>query len=310
MLRKLLAAIVVLAVAGLAAFWLLTMPRTLAATDLPDHSPDLANGELMFWASGCESCHAAAGATGEDLLKLGGGLALVSPFGTFHAPNISPDREHGIGNWSTLDFVNAMKFGVAPGGVHLYPAFPYTSYQRMRLEDIIDLKAFMDTLPAVTTPSQPHDLPFPFNIRRGLGLWQLLYVDGRTFERAPAADATVNRGAYLVQGPGHCAECHTPRGFDGGLLAARALAGGPALEGTGTIPNITPHETGIGDWSESDIVTFLTTGFTPDFDSAGGAMAAVVRNMAMLPSEDVEAIARYLTSIPPLPAAESTASGS
>ena len=301
MIRKLVLAVVVLGLIGLGAFWLLTMPRTIAAADIPEHTPDLANGERIFWAGGCASCHAADGATGDDKLILGGGLALNTPFGVFHAPNISPDADNGIGGWTTVDFVNAMKRGVAPGGTHLYPAFPYVSYQRMRFEDIIDLKAYLDTLPAAADASRPHQLPFPFSIRRGLGLWQLLYVDGETFVPDPATSDLVNRGAYLVQGPGHCGECHTPRGFDGGPIAANAFSGGPSPEGSGRIPNITPHETGIGNWTEADIVNFLKTGFTPEFDSAGGRMAAVVSNMAMLPPEDVEAIAAYLKSVAPLP---------
>jgi mono/diheme cytochrome c family protein len=301
MIRKLVVAVVILGLIGLGAFWLLTMPRTLAAADLPEHTADLANGERIFWAGGCASCHAAPGASGDDKLILVGGVALDTPFGVFHAPNISPDAGNGIGNWSTLDFVNAMKRGVAPGNRHLYPAFPYGSYQRMRIEDIVDLKAYMDTLPAAAAASRPHQLPFPFNIRRGLGLWQLMYIDGETFTPDPNASDLVNRGAYLVLGPGHCGECHTPRGFDGGPIAARAFAGGPTPEGTGTIPNITPHATGIGDWSESDIANFLRTGFTPEFDSAGRQMAAVVSNMAMLPPEDVEAIAAYLKTVAPLP---------
>ena len=303
MIRKLVIALAILGIAAIAGFWLLSEPRTLAAADIPDHTPDIANGERMFWAGGCESCHAADGATGDDRFRLGGGLALVTPFGTFHAPNISPDRENGIGAWSDLDFVNAMKLCVAPGGRDLYPAFTYTSYLRMRVEDILDLKAFMDTLPAVADASKPHILAFPFNVRRGLGLWQRLYVDGRTFEPDPTLDEQVNLGAYLVLGPAHCGECHTPRGFDGGLLVARAFAGGPAPEGNGTIPNITPHDSGIGGWSEDDIVALLETGFTPEFDSAGGSMAAVITNTAMLSPEDRAAIAAYLKTVLPLPSA-------
>jgi mono/diheme cytochrome c family protein len=302
-IRKLILTAIVLAAIGAGVFWLLTWPATLAAEDLPNHSPDLANGAYIFAAGGCTHCHAAPGAKGDDTLKLAGGLALATPFGKFHVPNISPDPEHGIGGWTTAEFVTSMKHGVGRNGEHLYPAFPYASYQRMRIEDLIDLKAYLDTLPASAERNKPHQLPFPFSIRRGLGLWQLLYVDGKTF--APDADASdlVNRGAYLVQGPGHCGECHTPRGFDGGPLAARTLTGGPAPEGTGSIPNITPHETGIGSWSEADIANFLETGFTPEFDSAGGAMAEVVRSMAMLPRDDLEAIAAYLKTVAPLPSA-------
>jgi mono/diheme cytochrome c family protein len=293
--RRLIVLAVVLAVVGFGAFWLLTIPRSVSAGDLVPHKADLANGERMFWAGGCESCHAAQGATGDDQLKLGGGQALVTPFGTFHVPNISPDPDHGIGKWTSADFVAAMKFGVAPGGVHLYPAFPYTSYQRMRVEDIIDLKAFLDTLPKVATPSLPHELPFPFNIRRGLGLWKLLYVDGRVFEPDPAASEKVNHGAYLVEGPGHCGECHTPRNLIGGPKSGSEFAGGPAPEGTGRIPNITP---GALKWSEEEIATFLENGLTPDFDSAGGAMVPVIRNLAKLTADDRLAIAAYLKTVP------------
>ncbi len=298
MLRKLLLALVVLVVAGAVAFWTLTTPRTLAATDLPAHKPDLANGEEMFWAGGCESCHAAAAATGEAALQLGGGQALKTPFGTFHAPNISPDPDHGIGRWSDLDFVNAMKFGVAPGGRHLYPAFPYASYQHMRIEDLLDLKAFLDTLPKVATPSLPHDLPFPLTIRRGIGLWQLLYVDGKTFVSDPARNAEENRGAYLVEGPAHCGECHTPRNFIGGPDLAHAYGGGPAPEGKGKVPNISSDATGLAGWSQDDVFNLLTTGFKPNFDSVGGSMAAVVRNTAKLSDADRHAIAAYIMSLP------------
>lgn len=301
MIRKFVVAIVGIGVFVAGGLWLFTMPRTLSAADIPPHTGDIANGEQVFWAGGCASCHAAAGATDDERLLLGGGLALNTPFGTFRVPNISTDATHGIGAWTTLDFVNAMKRGVAPGGVHLYPAFPYTSYQRMTFEDIIDLKTFLDTLPAVATANQAHALSFPYNVRRGLGLWQLLYVDSRTLLPDAEASDQVNRGAYLVLGPGHCGECHTPRGFDGGLDWSRAFAGGPTPEGEGRIPNITPHDDGIGSWSEADIVAFLETGFTPDFDSAGRQMADVVKNMAMLPADDRAAIAAYLKTIAPLP---------
>ena len=304
MIRKLMLLLVALAILGGAAFWLLTTPRTLAASDIPDHTPDLVNGERLFWAGGCESCHAAAGATGDARFRLGGGLALDTPYGVFNPPNISPDVENGIGSWSLLDFVNSMKRGIGPGGQHLYPAFPYASYQRMTLPDIIDLKAYLDTLPAVDDVSRPNELAFPYAIRRGLGLWQLIHIDGETFEPDPEASDIVNRGAYLVEGPGHCGECHTPRGFDGATIASLALSGGPPPEGTGrNIPNITPHETGLGAWSESDIVNFLQTGFTPDFDSAGGTMAAVILNTQELPVEDLQAIAAYLKSVPPIASA-------
>ena len=301
MIRKLIVLAVVLAILGAAAFWVLTIPHTLAQTDLPDHKPDVANGQYMFYAGGCESCHSAIDAKGDDLFKLGGGRVLTTPFGKFHVPNISPDKEHGIGGWSTLDFVNAMKRGVRPDGAHLYPAFPYPSYQRMKIEDIIDLKAYLDTLPPVADVVPPHELPFPFSIRRGLGVWKLLYIDGKAFTPDPHGDDKLNRGAYLVTGPAHCGECHSPRNLIGGIIASRAYSGGPAPEGNGHIPNITPDaDTGIGSWSESDIASALESSFKPNFDSFGGAMAAVQRNLAMLTADDRAAIAAYLKSLPPI----------
>jgi mono/diheme cytochrome c family protein len=299
MLRRIALTLLVLALAGAGAFWLLTMPRGLEAADLPDHSPDVENGRYMFFAAGCASCHAAPGQ--DDPFRLAGGLALKSPFGTFHAPNISPDPVHGIGGWTDLDFANAMMRGIGPGGEHLYPAFPYTSYQRMRLEDVLDLKAFIDTLDPVAGEAPRHDLPFPFTIRRGLGLWKLLYLDGEPFVPDPAASEEINRGAYLVRGPGHCGECHTPRDMLGGMQPAHYLAGGPSPEGEGRIPNITPSAEGIGAWSAGDIAYALETGFTPEFDSLGGSMARVVRNTARLAPADRDAIAAYLKSVPPQP---------
>ncbi len=300
MLRRLVIVVVVLALAGAAAFYLLTIPRTLDAVALLNHRPDLAKGAYLFIAGGCASCHAAPDSGDmETSTVLAGGLALASPFGTFYAPNISPDPDHGIGKWSALDFVNAMKFGVAPNGSHLYPAFPYVSYQRMKVEDLIDLKAYIDTLPPVASDAPPNALPFPFSIRRGVGLWKLLYVDGKTLDTG-SADALHARGAYLVRGPGHCGECHTPRNLIGGPIAARAYGGAAALDGKGRVPNITSGPGGIDHWSEADIVTALETGFTPDFDSLGGTMADVVRNTSRLTPQDRAAIAAYLKSLPPV----------
>lgn len=228
---------------------------------------------------------------------MAGGRCLKTPFGTFNVPNISPDKETGIGAWSTLDFINAMKLGMAPEGEHLYPAFPYTSYQRMSFEDLSDLKAYLGSLPAVKSEVPEHDLTFPFNIRRGLGLWQRLYVDGKSFVADPGASAAVNRGAYLVLAPGHCQECHSPRNIIGGIIADEAFAGARNPEGKGTVPNITPSSDGIGVWSAQDIAYFLETGNTPDYDTVGGSMVAVQENMAKLKPEDRDAIAAYLKSL-------------
>jgi mono/diheme cytochrome c family protein len=299
--RKLLLLVILLAILGLAVFWVITVPTTLEAGDLPDHTPDVENGAYVFVAAGCSSCHAAPGAKGEDKLVLSGGMVLSTPFGDFHVPNISTDPDHGIGDWTLAEFATSMKHGIGRNGEHLYPAFPYTSYQRMSFEDIIDLKTYLNTLPASANSTPPHELPFPFNVRRGLGLWQLLYVDGRTYEPNPDMSAELNRGAYLVEGPGHCGECHSPRILIGGVDQSLAYSGGPAPEGDGRIPNITPDpDAGLGDWSNDEIVELLTTGFTPEFDSVGGAMTAVVQNTAQLTAEDRGAIADFLKALPPI----------
>ena len=202
----LLRSVLVLAVLGLTAFYVLTIPSTLPADALKPRTADLANGETMFSIGGCSSCHATP--KQDDRRKLGGGLALRSPFGTFKVPNISPDPNHGIGGWTELQFANAVLKGVGRGNEHLYPSFPFTSYQRMALDDVRDLFAFLKTLPPVTTASEPHQLPFPFNVRRGLGGWKLLFVDGRQFAPDLSNGAVYNRGAYLVEGPGQQSERH------------------------------------------------------------------------------------------------------
>jgi mono/diheme cytochrome c family protein len=305
-LRNAMLALLAFAAAVAVALYLLTTPATIGASDLPAHEPDLANGEYMFIAGGCAECHAAPVKGCDDLDieakdVLAGGRCLKTAFGTFHVPNISPDKETGIGTWSTLDFVNAMKRGIAPDGTYLYPAFPFTSYQRMRFEDLIDLKAYLDTLPPAKNETPPHELGFPFNLRRGLGLWHRLYVDGESFAPNPTASAEVNRGGYLVRGAGHCAECHSSRNVIGGIVAETEFAGARNPTGKGTVPNITPSEDGIGDWSEEDIVYFLETGNLPDFDVVGGMMVPVQENMAKLEPEDRKAIAAYLKSLPPRP---------
>jgi mono/diheme cytochrome c family protein len=276
--------------------WFLSAPDLLDRGPLPNG--DLANGKVMFWAGGCASCHAAPKSKGDARFVLGGGLELKTSFGVFRVPNISPAPQYGIGNWSNFDFAKAMLKGVSPAGSHYFPAFPYTSYSRMNIQDVMDLWAFLKTLPKTANQVADHGVPFPFNIRRAVGLWKWLYFKpGKVVE---IADATpqVLRGQYLVEGPGHCSECHTQRNLLGGMDMSRWLAGGKALEGDEFIANITPHKTGIGDWSVEDIAYSLESGFTPSFDTFGSSMVEVQENMAELPAKDREAIAAYLKAIP------------
>jgi mono/diheme cytochrome c family protein len=299
-LLRLLAWLVLIGGAGAAVFLLATAPLSLpAATRAALPVGDADRGATWFWAGGCASCHAAARADGEDRFRLGGGQRLETPFGVFVPPNISPDPTDGIGAWSAADFANAMLRGLAPDGRHYYPAFPYGSYARMAPQDVADLWAFLQTLPAVEGRAAEHDLGFPFGMRRGIGLWKRAFLSDAPVIAVDEGDPALVRGRYLVEGPGHCAECHTPRNVLGGLRTTRWMAGGPAPEGTGRIPNITPGDGGIGSWSAGDVAYFLETGFTPDFDTAGGMMASVQRNMAMLTGEDRDAIAAYLLALPP-----------
>lgn len=301
-LRRMILALVCLALAGAAGAWLLSAPDMMPAEALPAHDADSGHGAALFAIAGCSSCHAAEGAKGEERLLLGGGRAFVTAFGTFHAPNISPDPAAGIGDWRPVDFVNAMRHGVAPGGTHLYPAFPYTSYARMTVPDMLDLWAYLKTLPPSDRASRPHEIPFPFSIRRALGLWKLLYLDPAPVVAVEGSEP--ERGRYLVEGAGHCGECHTPRDVLGGAILGRWLGGAPNPEGRGTIPNITPGGTAIAGWSTADIAEYLKSGFTPEFDTAGGSMAEVTENTASLTDADRHAIALYLKAIPAVPAGD------
>ena len=290
---RLLPALAILFLGGAAGGWMLTAPDPLPAATFDGLTGDPARGELVFTAAGCASCHAAPGATGEAELLLAGGQRFPSDFGTFIAPNISPS-EQGIGGWGVADLGNALMRGVSPDGAHYYPALPYASYAKMQPQDVADIHAYMQTLPPSNVASQPHDMGFPFNIRRSVGVWKLLFLNEDwvlTGDLSPEE----TRGREIVEALAHCGECHTPRNALGGMDTGRWLAGAPNPSGEGTIPNITPAKL---TWSTGEIVTYLTTGFTPEFDSAGGHMAHVVSNMAKLPDDDRRAVAAYLKRLP------------
>ncbi|MEV8465541.1 cytochrome c [Fluviibacterium sp. DFM31] len=268
-------------------------------SDVAGLTGDPVAGETIFTAAGCASCHMAPGAEGEAQRVLSGGQKFPSDFGTFIAPNISPDPDHGIGGWDLADLAGALTRGVSPEGEHYYPAFPYTAYTHMELQDIADLKAYLDTLPASDAPSQPHQVGFPFNIRRAMFGWNLLYLSDH-WVLPVGDDPKLERGRYLVEALAHCGECHTPRTALGGMDTDRWMAGAPDPSGKGKVPNITPAAL---DWGESDIVFFLETGFTPNFDAAGGHMVDVINNMAKLSAEDRAAVAAYIAALPPVASA-------
>ncbi|CDN54239.1 Diheme cytochrome c-type [Neorhizobium galegae bv. officinalis bv. officinalis str. HAMBI 1141] len=278
-------------------WWVTAAVPRFNAHDPALKSGDATRGRQVFAAGSCAACHAMPGQP--DPLKLGGGLALASPFGTFRVPNISSDPTDGIGSWSVGDLANALVAGVSPAGQHYYPAFPYSSYTGMRLEDIEDLYAYLKTLPAVSGRPPPHDLPLLFRFRRGLGLWKLLFFEEGRSKAGLNGDPVHDRGAYLTETLGHCAECHSTRNALGAIEPETRFAGGIDPEGTGFVPNITPNR--IGQWSEAEIAVMLQTGETPGHGRVGSSMLDVVANFSLLPQSDRDAVARYVKSLPPRP---------
>ncbi len=299
-MRKWLVLLAIAGFAGLGIFWVLSAPRPAVAVPNAalEQGGDKDRGKIIFMAGGCASCHATPGQ--DDRLKLGGGYEMPSPFGTFYAPNISPHPQDGIGRWTVADLANALLAGVSPDGSHYFPAFPYTSYARMKLDDVKDLMAYMRTLEPVAGKAKTHDVPFPFNVRRSLGMWKLLFFDTKPLAAAPGASPQAQRGQYLVEALSHCAECHSPRNALGGIVSGRRFAGGPDPAGKSWNPNISQHPKALGEWTAKDIAGFLKTGFNMEGDVVGGAMGSVIKNMAELPEADLMAMGEYLKTLPSL----------
>jgi mono/diheme cytochrome c family protein len=247
----------------------------------------------------CVTCHTDQKNGGAFLA---GGRPLATPFGTFYPPNLTPDPGTGIGGWTTGEFVQAMTEGVSPAGYDYYPAFPYTSYTNMTIQDLADLKAYLDTVKPVANPVRPHELNFPFGFRALLKPWKAMFFRAHGIEPDPSRSEAWNRGNYLVNGPGHCGECHTPRNQLGASDDSRKLAGTRDGPDGKPVPNITPHAPdGIGAWSPSDVTFALQTGILPDGDALGGAMGDVISDdTSHLTPEDRAAIAEYLLSLEPL----------
>lgn len=300
-MRGILKVLGILIVLGAGAGWVLSAPARLpddTMARIAGHAADADRGRQIFLIGGCASCHAAKDAKDEARLVLEGGRTFPTEFGTFVAPNISPDDQHGIGGWTLAEFANAMMHGVAPDGKHYYPAFPYTSYARMVPGDIADLWAYLRTLPPSERVNQPHQVGFPFNVRRGLGLWKLVFAPDPASPVVAVEGDELVRGRYLVEGPGHCGECHTPRGIFGGLDLGGWLGGAPNPEGKGRIPNITTGGKDTSGWSAADIAEYLKSGFTPEYDTAGSSMVDVIENTSRLDDADRAAIAAYLKAVP------------
>jgi mono/diheme cytochrome c family protein len=253
-------------------------------------------GESVFNTADCVGCHTDAKNHGQ---RLAGGRPLATPVGTFYPPNITPDKEHGIGKWSLADFKRALRQGMAPEGFYYYPVFPYTSFTGMSDQDIADLYAYLMAQPAIAEPNKRHEVTFPFGWRPLLAGWRSLFFTEGPIEPVAGRDAEWNRGRYLSSAVAHCGECHTPRNFLGGMETNRLFAGNPNGPDGQRAPNITPDpDSGIGKWSLDDVTTLLKSGQTPDFDFVGSGMSEVVNGTKTLSDADLKAIAVYLKSVP------------
>lgn len=262
----------------------------------------LARGKVLFSVGGCANCHTDKKAKGPFSA---GGAALKTPFGNFFAPNITPNKEHGIGAWTDAQFIRAMREGIAPDGSNYFPVFPYTSFTYMTDEDLKAIKAYIFTLKPVDRPNRPHEVGFPFNIRFAQLFWKLLFFDQGPYKPDAGKSAAWNRGAYLSLAVAHCAECHTPRNFLGGLDKSRWFLGATKEEGPEgePVPDIRSDRSGRGihKWSRDEIVEYLETGSDPDGDYAGSLMFDVVdQGTELLSDADRKAIAEYLKDLPPL----------
>jgi len=262
----------------------------------PAGADSAARGGYLAAAAGCDQCHTDVKGGGRPYA---GGRALETPFGTIYAPNITPDQETGIGRWRFADFTRALRWGIAPDSSHYLPVFPFPFYNHLTNDDIIDLKAFLETLPAVSQANRAGNATILFGARARAAVIIIAERFPGPWTPDPSKDSTWNRGAYLVAAVGRCGDCHTPRDYLGARDPERSLAGTVFGAGGKLAPNITPDpETGIGKWSKEDIVALLKDGQTPDFDFVGGAMAEIVRNTSRLNDADRQAIAVYLRSLP------------
>ncbi|MBZ9747540.1 cytochrome c [Mesorhizobium sp. CO1-1-7] len=258
-----------------------------------DQADQIIRGQYQAVLGDCAGCHTRPGGK-----PLAGGLPLETPFGTLVPPNITPDHETGIGNWSEADFRNMMKTGVGHNGVRLYPAMPYPAYTRMNEQDISDLWAYMTTVDPVSNKVEANQLPFPLNIRLAMWGWNLLNFSEASFQADPSKSAEWNRGAYIVQGAGHCGTCHTPKSFlgadqDSGFLQGASLQGWFA-------PDITNNaQSGLGKWSQDDVVAYLRTGVNAHSIASGPMAEAIENSTSKMTDPDLKAVAVYLKSLGP-----------
>jgi len=284
-----LSALLSLAVAG---WFSLPLLANIGTEKLIVSPGNVAKGAYLARASGCIACHTS---TKPGSKALAGGDPVVTPFGTFYAPNLTTDNQAGIGGWTMEEFAQALRKGLSPDGQPYYPAFPYSFYTQFSDQDVADLWAAFQTVPSVAEPAPVHELGFPFNLRKGLFVWQTLFFQEERFSEA-SEDKRYNRGAFLVESAAHCSACHTPRNLLGALKEDKAFTGSESmLEGEGRIPAITTEALKAAGWTQSDLAYALKSGIKHDGDVFGGSMSEVVKGgTAYLQPKDLEAIAYYL----------------
>ncbi|MBP2168833.1 D-sorbitol dehydrogenase (acceptor) [Erwinia toletana] len=267
-----------------------------AAAESADQQALIKRGEYLAVAADCGACHRQ---TSEDGAPFAGGYAIDSPMGRIIASNITPSKQYGIGNYSEQQFADALRKGVAADGSNLYPAMPYTAYQGMTDQDVHALYSYFmhGVKPVESAPSARTELSFPFNIRQIMWGWNLLYRNDKPFARQAELSEQLNRGKYLVDVLAHCSTCHTPRNLMMAEDSSRYLSGSPL--GGWYAPNITPDNSGIGDWSQGDIAAYLKTGHLAGKAQAAGPMAeAVEHSFRYLGDDDLNAIAAWMKHIP------------
>lgn len=253
----------------------------------------IARGAYLARAGNCMNCHTARGGA-----QYAGGRSIDTPFGTVFTSNLTPDEKTGIGTWSPAHFWRAMHNGRSKSGRLLYPAFPYPSYTQLTREDSDALFAYLHSLPAVAQPNKAHALRFPYQSQAALAVWRALYFSPGVYKPDASRNAEWNRGAYLVNGLGHCTACHTARNAMG-AAAGLDLSGGLIPIQNWYAPSlVSPHEAGVGDWERQEIVKLLKTGVSKRA-SVSGPMAEVVQGSTQyLNSEDLNAMAQFLKELP------------
>jgi mono/diheme cytochrome c family protein len=278
-------------------FWWLTRPDPLPASAIPSRVPDLANGEVMFHAGSCFACHKPPEGSGRAALP-SGGSPFKTPIGVFYPQNLTPDPDTGIGRWSLADFLNAMTRGLSPDGRHYFPAFPYMAYRAMKLADLVDLRAYLMSLPAVRAEAPRHRVPLLALARRAVGLWKRLAFAQAPYAARAGGSASWRRGAYLVNAPGHCGECHTPKNLLMIEKLSSYMAGGPHPGGEGKVPSLRGLVARRKYKDAADLKLALQNGEELGYENlSSGGMGAIQSNLALLPEPDLRAICDYLVSL-------------